>query len=85
MTPGVYVSRYPRAMETAARFMIIAGIAIAITGAALLLGAKAGLGRLPGDILVERDNGWIAIPIATSIILSIVLTVVLNIVVRFWR
>jgi len=65
--------------------MIVAGIAIALAGGALLLGAKAGLGRLPGDIVVGGESVRIAVPIVTSIVLSIVLTMVLNIALRLWR
>ncbi len=41
-----------------------------------------GLGRLPGDIMIQRENVSFYFPLATSIIISIVLTLILNIVVR---
>jgi hypothetical protein len=65
--------------------MIFGGIVIALGGAILWGAARAGLGRLPGDIFIERAHFTIAIPLVTMIILSIVLTVVLNIAVRLWR
>ncbi len=40
-------------------------------------------GRLPGDILVERENFRLYIPITTSILISILLTLILYIVNRF--
>lgn len=64
------------------RILIIAGVAIALAGGIVWLGARMGLGRLPGDIVIQRDNFTIAFPIITSIILSIVLTIVLNVVLR---
>ncbi|HZP57975.1 MAG TPA: DUF2905 domain-containing protein [Dehalococcoidia bacterium] len=72
-------------MEQAARYMVLAGVVLAVAGLALWAGARLGLGRLPGDIVIDRGNVKFAFPIVTSIILSIVLTVVLNVVVRTWR
>lgn len=69
-------------MDAAARMIIVAGIALALTGAVLWIAARSGLGRLPGDIFVQRDGFTLAVPIVTSIIASIVLTIVLNVVIR---
>ncbi len=51
---------------------------LAVVGVLLILSEKAGLriGRLPGDIVVEREKFRFYFPIATSILLSIVLTLV---------
>jgi hypothetical protein len=67
------------------RLLIIAGIGVALVGAAVWLAARAGFGRLPGDIFVERDGFAVSIPIVTSVVLSVVLTVALNIALRLWR
>jgi hypothetical protein len=64
------------------RILVFAGLALALAGGIVWLAARMGLGRLPGDIVVERDNVTIAIPIITSTVLSIVLTIVLNVVLR---
>jgi hypothetical protein len=64
------------------RILVFAGLALALAGGIVWLAARMGLGRMPGDIVVERDNVTIAIPIITSIVLSIVLTIVLNVVLR---
>src|SRR5581483_9473557 len=77
--------RYADGMEQVARYMVLAGVVLAVAGLALWAGARLGLGRLPGDIVIDRGNVKFAFPIVTSIILSIVLTVVLNVVVRTWR
>ncbi len=72
-------------LETIARYIIIAGLILALVGGGLYLLAKTGLplGRLPGDIVIKRGNTTFAFPIVTSIILSIVLTVILNLIGRF--
>ena len=59
------------------KLLIILGVILIAVGIAWLIGEKLGLGRLPGDILIERGNFKIYVPIMTSIIISIVLTVVL--------
>lgn len=53
----------------------------------MYLAAKFGLplGRLPGDIRIEGENGSFYFPITTSILLSVVLTVVVNMVIRILR
>jgi hypothetical protein len=62
--------------------MIVMGLLLAVVGAALVLGGKLGLGRLPGDIVVERKNFTFSFPIVTSIVISIVLTVLVNLLLR---
>lgn len=57
------------------RFFIILGIVIAAVGGLLLLSGKIPwLGRLPGDILIQRKNFTFYFPLATSILLSLILT-----------
>ncbi len=51
----------------------------------LLIGRVPGLGRLPGDILIQRGNFVFFFPLATSILLSLVITLLLNLVLRLWR
>jgi len=38
---------------------------------------KLGLGRLPGDIVIERENFRLYLPLVTSLLVSIVLSLVL--------
>ena len=45
----------------------------------------AALGRLPGDIAIERESVRIYAPIVSMIVLSIILTIVLNVALRIWR
>lgn len=59
------------------RFLIVLGAVILIAGLLWPLLQKIGLGRLPGDIVIERENLKIYIPLATSLLISVVLTVIL--------
>ncbi len=69
-------------MSEIGRQLLILGGLIALVGAALMVGERLGLGRLPGDFLYKSESEGskitIAFPLATSLILSIVATVVLN-------
>lgn len=65
-------------MNQLGRGLVIAGILLALVGLAVLIAGKLGLGRLPGDIVVERKNFSLYIPIVTSIIVSVVLTLLAN-------
>ncbi len=60
------------------KFLIITGLIIIVLGAILMLAGKVPfIGRLPGDIIIERKNFTFYFPLATSIILSIILTLIL--------
>jgi len=59
------------------RLLIIFGLALVAVGILWPLIAKLGLGRLPGDIVIERENFRLYVPIATSLLISAVLTLVL--------
>ncbi len=65
------------------RILIIMGIVVTVLGALLFFGGKIpGIGRLPGDIFVQRGNFTFYFPLMTAILLSIILTVVLNLFFR---
>jgi hypothetical protein len=64
------------------RVILILGGVLLVLGAALIIGEKLGLGRLPGDIVIERKGFRFSAPIATSIILSLVLTLLANLFFR---
>ena len=57
-----------------ARLLIIIGIVFLTAGLLWPFIAKLGLGRLPGDIVIERPNFRFYFPIVTSILLSIILS-----------
>jgi hypothetical protein len=57
------------------KFLIMLGILIIAVGIILLLSGKISwLGRLPGDIIIQKKNFTFYFPLATSILLSILLT-----------
>jgi hypothetical protein len=72
-------------MLSIARLLVILGVILIVAGGLIYLVARLGLplGRLPGDIRIERGNFTCLIALGTSILLSVILTVVLNIIVRF--
>ena len=60
------------------RFLIIAGIIIVVLGGLVLLSGKVPwLGRLPGDIFIQKKNFTFYFPLATGILLSLVVTIIL--------
>jgi DUF2905 family protein len=69
-------------MGSLGRALLILGAVLLLVGGSLLLAEKLGLGRLPGDIVVERKGFRLVVPIATSILVSLLLTAVLNLVFR---
>jgi len=65
------------------KILIVFGVLLVVVGAVVLvLGKIPGLGRLPGDIIIQTENISCFFPIATSILLSIVLTLLLNFILR---
>jgi hypothetical protein len=70
--------RPARHLPPMARFLVILGVVLVVVGLAWPLVTKLGLGRLPGDIVVERGNFRFNFPIATSIVLSVILSLILS-------
>jgi uncharacterized protein HemY len=60
-----------------ARWLIILGVVLILAGLLWPWLGKLGLGRLPGDVVIERENFRVYLPITTSILISIVLSLVL--------
>ena len=72
-------------MDAMARLLIVAGIVLLAAGLLLSLAPHVPwLGRLPGDIRVERPGFRFYAPLTTSIIVSVVLSLVLWLFGR-WR
>ena len=60
--------------------MVVTGVVITVVGLVMWSGfAPKWLGRLPGDIRIEREHSAFYFPIVTCIILSIVLSLLLSI------
>jgi hypothetical protein len=65
-------------MNELGKFLVIAGLLLAIVGALLWSGfGKGWLGRLPGDIHYSKDNFNFHFPIVTCLILSAILTLLM--------
>ncbi|MCF6337303.1 MAG: DUF2905 domain-containing protein [Gammaproteobacteria bacterium] len=56
------------------RLLITLGVLLVVVGLLWPWLSKLGLGRLPGDIVVERENGRFYFPLMTSLIISLVLS-----------
>ena len=60
------------------RFLMILGLVLLLTGLFWPFLARLGLGRLPGDVVIEREKFTLYLPIMTSIVISLVLSFVLS-------
>ncbi|MFP5261408.1 MAG: DUF2905 domain-containing protein [Blastocatellia bacterium] len=70
----------PEGLGIIGRYLIVFGAVIVVLGIALVVAGKfpgLRIGRLPGDIYVERGNWRFYFPLVTSILLSLILTLVL--------
>lgn len=69
-------------MADLGRILLILGAVIAAIGLLLLLAGKGVLPRLPGDIVIERGNSRLYLPLGTSIVVSVVLSLLLSLFLR---
>ena len=74
-------------MENLGRYLMIGGVILILIGGAVYLTARMGLplGRLPGDIRIEGENGTFYFPLASSILVSVILTLIINVILRAFR
>ena len=65
-----------------AKYLIFFGVFLLLLGSAFYFLGKLGigLGKLPGDIMIQKGNFTFYFPLATSIIISIVLTIIMSFV-----
>jgi Protein of unknown function (DUF2905) len=67
------------------RVLIAFGAVLLVIGMLFVVGGRIPfLGRLPGDLVFEREGLTIFVPFATMLLLSVILTIVLNVVVRLF-
>ena len=59
------------------RVLIVAGLTILVIGLLWPWLSKLPLGRLPGDILVEREGFRFYLPLTTGILLSLIVSLVI--------
>ncbi|OGC02040.1 MAG: hypothetical protein A3G35_04585 [candidate division NC10 bacterium RIFCSPLOWO2_12_FULL_66_18] len=66
-------------MDSLGKMLILFGVVLALLGGLLLVAGKIPfLGRLPGDILIRRENWSVYFPLTTSILISILLTLLFS-------
>lgn len=78
----------PKLIIQAGKLLLLIGIVIAAIGAITLLGAQFKwfrIGRLPGDLLFERNGMTILIPITSMLLISAILTGMIWLAERFRR
>jgi len=68
------------------KWIIAAGIIIVVIGILIYFfhDKLSWLGKLPGDIRIEKENFRFYFPITTMIIISVVLTLLINIIKKFF-
>jgi hypothetical protein len=71
-------------LSSLGKAIVILGAVLILAGGLIWLLGRSGLplGRLPGDVRIQREGVSCYFPIVTMIVVSILLTIVLNIVVR---
>ncbi len=72
-------------LGTLGRLLLGLGALLALVGGRLLLADRfpwLRLGRLPGDVAVEKEHLRLYFPLGTSILLSLILTVLLWLAVK---
>ena len=67
------------------KYLILAGLIIAVVGALVFLLGYLGVFRLPGDIQIKHKNFRIYLPLASCIVLSVLLTLLLWLINYFRR
>jgi hypothetical protein len=69
--------------DTLGKLMMAIGAVLVVLGGLVWLASRLPfLGRLPGDVRIERPGFTCLLPLASSIVISILLTILLNIILR---
>ncbi|MDP2929944.1 MAG: DUF2905 domain-containing protein [Candidatus Omnitrophota bacterium] len=72
-------------MGSLGKILMLFGAIIFLVGGLFVIGGKVPwLGRLPGDIYVQKNNFTFFLPITTSIVISISLSLLLILFKRKW-
>lgn len=69
-------------LTSIAKYLIFFGVTLVLLGTIFYFSGKlgVGLGKLPGDIIIQKENFTFYFPLATSIIVSIVLTILISLI-----
>jgi hypothetical protein len=71
-------------LSSLGKAIIVLGLVLVLAGGLLWILGRIGLpvGRLPGDIRIEREGLSCHVPIVSMILLSLLLTIVVNVILR---
>lgn len=71
-------------MSTMPKMLITIGVILIIVGVLWQVGGRfLPIGKLPGDILIKKENVTVYFPIMTSILISIILSFIFYIMTKF--
>jgi len=73
-------------MQAFGKYFILFGIIFLVVGAVLYFFGNhlSWLGKLPGDVRVEKENYRFYFPITTMILISVILTIIINLIRKFF-
>ncbi|MFQ6122531.1 MAG: DUF2905 domain-containing protein [Dehalococcoidales bacterium] len=72
--------------ENVGKFLILVGVFLVLFGVFFAFWHKIPfLGRLPGDIVFQKDGFFFFFPLVTSLVISLILTILINFVFRLFR
>jgi len=66
-------------LESFGKIILTMGLVLVLIGVALIFGEKIGLGKLPGDIFIQKGNFTFFFPVVSSLLISLLLTLILRI------
>ena len=70
-------------MESIGKILLIAGGAIILLGLLIIFSSHIPfIGKLPGDIIIKKDNFTFYFPIVTFLLIGIVLSIIISIIIR---
>jgi len=67
-------------LQSLGRLLMVTGAVLFAAGVLLTVAGR--VPRLPGDIVIQRPNLTVFIPLGWMIVVSVVLTVLLNVLIR---
>ena len=73
-------------LQPLGRALMLIGALVAVFGAVLVFGPKIPwLGRLPGDVLIQRERFSLYVPVASCLLVSVILSVIFWLMGQFRR
>ena len=72
-------------LEALGRLLVSFALVLLIIGGLLILFGRAGILKMPGDVLYRRGNFTFFFPVVTGIVISIILTLMINLFGWLWR